>query len=179
MQRSFLSVSALVGFSALCLLTLAPVRAQNKAAKAVTSHAGANLQSLLPEVIRHTQAMTDTRMKSAVLEEIAKAQAQTGDVIGAKQTAAGITDAASKVSALIKIAGTQALSGDVADAIKTFRSAMQAAEGIKSENSKGYALINIAQSLGNATGKKNIFDCLAHLPCSNIVFKEIECSEIA
>lgn len=98
----------------------------------------------------------DTTVRRAALDEIsvlqASAQAEAGDVAGAKQTIAGIEDAQARSRAYRIIASAQGEAGDSAGARESFSVSIRTATVIPDESARGNAYSEIAYAqvrLGN------------------------------
>lgn len=108
-------------------------------------------ESVLNDALTAVNKIDDVRGKAQMLDQIAAAQAQTGDIAGAKQTVQAIGQGASntgaddgtgswKNDAYAAIAGAQAGRGDVNGAFATVKV-------IDDDDAKSLAFQNIAQAL--------------------------------
>ncbi|MGA3066115.1 MAG: hypothetical protein ABSF29_04625 [Tepidisphaeraceae bacterium] len=107
-------------------------------------------QSLLADALTASSGINDNRQRAIAMYSIAQAQAESGDLAAARQTAAAIPvnptdadaqgEAAWKTDTYAVIAGGQAKAGD-------FPGAQATAESITDPQAKQDAYLNIAQSL--------------------------------
>jgi hypothetical protein len=119
-----------------------------------------NFRCISIKTLATFERIDDSRLKAGKLVQIAKAQAEFGDISGAKQTIASalataeqIDDSGSDADILVQIAKAQAVFGDISGAKQTIASALATVERIEDSWVKGSDLVMIVRVLAKMENK--------------------------